>query len=249
MINTILIGNGYWGNIIKSKLNELTNLLFILDSKSDIDYILSNNKIDWVFVCSSTKSHYNIVKKCLSYNVNIFCEKPFGGEYKKSIEMFEIAKKKNLKIFVDNIFLYRNEFKEIEINKNDINEIKFTWQKKDSNYNENLYDSLLYHDIYMLIKITDDKWNLISNITSDESLAITLTNNNKSAYFLYNRNFNGDKCKKVFIDDKEYDFSNPTNDPLYYIISNINKPEFIIDNELTINTLKLIDKIKKNKKE
>ena len=109
-MKTILIGNGYWGNIIKPKLEKYTDLIEVLDSKSDIDSILSiNNDIDMVFICVPTISHYDLVKKCIEHKKNIFCEKPFTGDYEKAKELYEMADSFGVNIFVDNIFLYRKE--------------------------------------------------------------------------------------------------------------------------------------------
>jgi hypothetical protein len=242
-MRTLLIGNGYWGKIVKSKLEVLTDLVFVADSKIDIDFIIDNYEIDYIFICSSTKSHYEVVKKCIDKNKNVFCEKPFTGNIDKSIELYKISVDNNTKIYVNNIFLYRKEF--LQINR-DFKEIKFIWNKFDENYNENLYDSLFYHDLYMLIELTDDNWVIKKKNIDDKKLHIEMFNGDRVANFQYDRTIN--KKEKIIITDNEniIDFNNPTNDPLSDIIINIinNNINYDYNKDITLKTLSFIKKIK-----
>ncbi len=240
-MKTLLIGNGYWGNIIKPKLKSLTDLIYVADSKSDINLILEND-IDFVFVCSSVNSHYDIVKKCIDHNKNVFCEKPFTGNLNLAKELYKMADGK-IKIFVDNIFLYRTEF--IGISKAQFNKIKFIWKKYDV-CDEDVVDRLVYHDLYLLITMTDDKWVVSKNNSEDGTIDIEMHNGNKTAEFKYNMNFNG-KEKRIIIDGIKFDFSNPVNDPLTEIISKIcnNEMDYESNKKLTLSTLKILDRLKK----
>lgn len=241
-MKTLLIGNGYWGNIVKSKLEILTDLVFVADSKTDINLIIDNYEIDYIFICSSTKSHYEVVKKCIAKNKDIFCEKPFTGNIDESIELYKLSINNNTKIYVNNIFLYRKEF--LDINKS-FKEIKFIWNKLDENYNESLYDSLFYHDLYMLIELTDDNWIISEKNINDKKLYIEMFNGDKVAKFQYDRTINK-KEKIIIVDDNIIDFSNPINDPLSDIIINIinNNINYDYNKDITLKTLKFIKKIK-----
>ena len=73
-MKTLLIGNGYWGKIIKNKLKNITDLLYTADSKDNIEILLNNNNIDFVFVCTPTETHYDIVKKCILNKKNHIIE-------------------------------------------------------------------------------------------------------------------------------------------------------------------------------
>jgi predicted dehydrogenase len=90
-MKTLLIGNGYWGSIVKNKLESQTNLLYVANSKDNIDDILNRFDVDYVFVCTPTNTHYEIVKKCISHHKNIFCEKPFTGDFIKANELYKMA--------------------------------------------------------------------------------------------------------------------------------------------------------------
>lgn len=245
-MNTLLIGDGYWGNIIKPKLKLLTNLIYVADSKTNIDDIFSKYEIDFVFICTPTNTHYELVKKCIGYKKNIFCEKPFTGDINKALELYELANENIVKIWVDNIFLLTDVFNEIKTK--NIKNISFIWNKYDLNYKENLYDSLLYHDIYMLIKLTDNKWEVSKSNINDSILDIELINDFNLAIFSYNRNMIDTKEKIIIIDSIEFDFKNNTNDSLYKTIENIvsNNIDYSDNKKTTLDTLKLISKIKNN---
>ena len=73
-MKTGLIGNGYWGSIVQQKLELLSDLKFIANSKTDLSSIIHD--VDIVFICTPTPTHYDIVKFCLMNDKHIFCEKP-----------------------------------------------------------------------------------------------------------------------------------------------------------------------------
>ena len=99
-MKTLLIGNGYWGSIVEQKLKKQTQLLHVLNSKDNIDEILNNFDVDYVFVCTPTDTHFEIVKKCINNHKNIFCEKPFTGNFSKAEELFNMAEKNGVKLFL-----------------------------------------------------------------------------------------------------------------------------------------------------
>ena len=57
--------------LIKQKYNIDVNIY------SNIDELLEKEKIELILITSSTETHYKYVKKCVEYNINFFCEKPF----------------------------------------------------------------------------------------------------------------------------------------------------------------------------
>ena len=242
-MKTLLIGNGYWGSIVKEKLQTQTDLIYVANSKDNIDGILNRTKLDYVFVCTPTHTHYEIVKKCISHNVNIFCEKPFTGDFDKANELFDLAEKNKVKIFVDNIFLYRKEF--LIFPKNNFTKIKFIWNKLEEKFKENLLNTLLYHDLYLLIGLSNHIWDVDYCEMSDDKLSLKLISDYKVAQFDYNRNHMGNKEKKVLIDDNLIDFSIPLNDPLSEIINNLKSDniDFEKNKIITKKTINLLNKI------
>jgi hypothetical protein len=250
-MKTLLIGNGYWGSIVKSKLEKYTELLYTANSNDDIDKVLNfYNDVDYVFICTPTSTHYDIVKKCIFHKKNIFCEKPFTGDIKKAKELYNMSDKNNVKIFVDNIFLYRTEFINIEKNIK-IKEIKFVWNKFEQDFKESLFDQLLYHDLYLLIELINSEWDINLLNIDDKKLSLILTNGQLTSKFEYNRSYLTGKEKKIIIDDFLIDFSTPLNDPLSEIINSLiyRKVDFEYNKKMTINTIELLNKIKNKKYE
>ena len=102
--NVGLIGIGNWGKILKDKLSANSNLIFFANSKTKYEKKLKS--IDWIFVATPDKTHFKLVKKFLLKKINVFCEKPLTLKSKQSIELFKIAKKNKVKLYVDDIQIF-----------------------------------------------------------------------------------------------------------------------------------------------
>jgi len=242
-MKTLLIGNGYWGSIVKSKLISQTDLLYTANSKDNLDNILNKFDVDYVFVCTPTETHYDIVKKCLNHHKNVFCEKPFTGDFNKANELYKISEKNNVNIFVDNIFLYRNEYHNI-LNKKFAN-IKFVWNKYEDIFNENLFNRLLYHDLYLLLELSNNNWEVNYCNVSEDKLSLSLFSGDLTSEFNYDRSCKDKKEKILILNNNLIDFSEPLNDPLSEIINNLknNNIGFEVNKNITLDTIKLLNKI------
>ena len=237
-MNSLLIGDGYWGGIIKPKLKQYTNLIYTANSKSNLREILRSPNIETVFVCTPTHTHYEIVKLCLEENKKVFCEKPFTGDYNLAKKLYSISND----IFIDNLFLLRREY--IDLRSNKFTDISFIWNIKDKNLKENLHNSLLYHDLYMLIEMTNEQWEVTSSKVTSRRLSLELKNGSKTAHFKYDRDTTP-KEKKIIIDGSVRDFSNPQNDPLKETILSMvdNSLNYESNRDITLKTLFLLNKI------
>lgn len=137
-----LLGCGYWGKILLSKLKMFDDIeiVWVYTSK---DTILLDNTIDWVFIATPNDIHYEQAKYFIEQGVNVFCEKPLTPTYEQSKELFDLAEKYDVKLYVDDVFNYRTDRKDI---KNLSKPIEVVWNKVSDN---TLYD-LMYHDLYLL---------------------------------------------------------------------------------------------------
>lgn len=125
MINTGIIGFGYWGpnivrnfhahpeiNVIKVSDSSAARIKALERSYPDIeaslnaDNILTDPNIELVGIITSTSSHYQLAKKALENDKHIFVEKPFTSSTAEAEELIELAYKKNLLIMVDHTFLF-----------------------------------------------------------------------------------------------------------------------------------------------
>ncbi len=164
MINVGLIGYGYWGKIIHSKLKLISDVKFICRSKDT--YVDKLDSVDWVFVVTPDNTHYEITKTCLEHGKNVFCEKPFTDDLQKAIELYDLADKNNVKLYVDDVFNYRSEIKELQNSIDKKKDIKVIWNTLKS---KNYLNRLTWHDLYILHPILDGElkveWPKINNIT------------------------------------------------------------------------------------
>lgn len=153
-MNVGLIGKGYWGSILKSKLEQICNLNFICGSSDE--YISKLHQVDWVFIATPNDTHYDIVKGCIESGVNVFCEKPLTPSYSQSKHLFELADEFKVKLYVDDVFNYRDEIIDLNNIINTKDKIQVSWNSKNK---KNNFD-LLYHDLYLLYPILKNKQNI-----------------------------------------------------------------------------------------
>jgi predicted dehydrogenase len=164
MINVGLIGYGYWGKIIHSKLKLISDVKFICRSKDT--YVDKLDSVDWVFVVTPDNTHYRITKTCLEHGKNVFCEKPFTCNVGQAIKLYKLAEKYNVKLYVDDVFRYRTQLKELHSVIDKEKKLKVVWNTLKS---ENYLNRLTWHHLYMLYPILngqlDIDWPRINNIT------------------------------------------------------------------------------------
>ena len=104
-----LIGKGKWGSKIRSKLSRLASLKFVSGRKKNYLKLIKKNELDWIFIATPNSTHYQIVKKCLNLNLNVFCEKPITENFKKAKELFEIAKKNKVNLYVSDVYAFHKK--------------------------------------------------------------------------------------------------------------------------------------------
>lgn len=242
-MNVGLIGNGYWGKILESKLKKYFNVVFIANSETKYYNELDN--VEWVFIATPTETHYEIVKMCLNKGLNVFCEKPLTLDIAQTNELFDLARIKKVKLYVDNIFLDRDEIRNLI--KKEFKNITFKWNKK-GNFSGTLIDGFLYHDIYIMLHFMENKlYDLkLNNLEyTDNTLFIDFNYGDKNIKIDYNKNSNS-KSKIIKLDKNTIDLSIPNNDPLDEIVKKISDGKYIdyeYNKFLTINTIIIINNI------
>ena len=195
-----LLGYGYWGKILLSKLEKLDNVEVMWTCTSRDQWWTNVIDLDWVFIATPNDIHYEQAKHFIEQGVNVFCEKPLTPTYEQSKELFDLAEKHDVKLYVDDVFNYRTERKDI---KNLTRPIEVVWNKISDN---TLYD-LMYHDLYLLwpywkysdntIKFSygnsDDKTHMINDVN------FTNTENSNDALF--------DMIKEVLYGNPDYEYN------------------------------------------
>ena len=172
-----VVGSGYWGSII---INTLINLKFknivifdksiknkiiakkkfkIIQFENDFKNILNDNNIKNVFVVTPPSENLKIVKKLLTFNKNIFLEKPGFHKLSDLIKVQKHLKKSKSKIMFGYIYCYNNHIDKIReiLNKKILGEIQYiSFSRKNLGPIRNDVDvdyDLTSHDLSIIRKL------------------------------------------------------------------------------------------------
>ena len=225
-----LIGLGYWGKILYSKLEKFCDIKFACKSKDT--YIDKLKNVEWVVVSTPDNTHYEIVKNCLEAHKNVFCEKPLTLTYSQSKKLFRLAEMKGVKLYVDDIQNYRDYNFEIR----DYNLVEREKAGR-GNIQDILY-MLAYHDIYLLHEyIKDLEIEKVILIDNDNKLHFKVKFDKMVVEFLYNLN---SKEKKHYING--YNLRSDS-DILSKMLSNVlsENANFNYNKEISLFANKFID--------
>ncbi len=124
-IKIAVIGAGHWGpNLIRNfhshpestvswvsdldpvRLSAVAKNYEGIQVSSDWQAVIKKPEITAVVICTPTASHHAIAKFALEQGKHIFVEKPLATSYSESMELVELAEKKNLKIMVGHVFRF-----------------------------------------------------------------------------------------------------------------------------------------------
>ncbi len=233
MIKTGLIGYGKWGKILHSKLQKISDVKFVCTSKDD--YLSELENVDWVVVATPDDTHYEIVKNCLWWGKNVFCEKPLTTTYEQSEKLYRLAKMRNVKLYVDDIQNYRNYNFSISDNN------KIVRKKSGGGNLKDVLYRLTYHDIYTLYPfIKDSEFKGVDIFQKTDKLFFNVTFDNKYFEFLYD--INSDEKEHTI---NGYDLTGQ-DDILSLMLTRVLKEEvdFEYNKKISLFTNKIIDKIR-----
>ena len=236
-----IIGNGYFGQKVYKIIKNIENIKIIFFcSKNYINYI--DIDIDWIFIISSTSSHYELSKLYLNKGINVFCEKPPTYSYKQTTELINLAKKNNCKFYVSDLYNYdeTNKIYKYILSENKI--ININWEKYGS-FKDTILNNLVWHDLYLLYPYINDKEIKIhKNISERFKLKFMFTFNDKIINFYYNVN-NKDICeKKINAIILNYNENNLTSMFKKILFNNI---DYINHFNMVLWCSKLLENIKK----
>ena len=210
-----IIGLGVWGNKIKNSI------------KHDVELVKSNDA-DWIIISTPNDLHYEQVKYWLNKGKNVFCEKPLTLTLNTTKELFDLADKQRVKLYVDDIFLWRKDISK--------NPTTFKWNKKDTT---NFIDRLSYHHFYLWVK---DKKNInIRNIEVKSNNVFTITLDD------------GSKAKFDYSQNKDVTHSIDNNlillqkNILKEMLLNVfkNNVDYSYNRQITLNATKLSEEVKR----
>ncbi|MDN3988245.1 FAD-dependent oxidoreductase [Zwartia vadi] len=124
--------------------------------------------VDWVFIASPNLYHYEQAKYFLSAGVNVFLEKPPTLSILSLENLISTAKKNNTHLYIDDVFLFRND---IALPKNLKSKENINWSKTTGKSGA-LLDRLTYHHLYLLNRVTNDNSNIDNIIVTSKKPAL-----------------------------------------------------------------------------
>ena len=181
MINSGIIGLGYWGpnyvrifnelsqskisyccDIDDTKFEHIKHANPLIETTNNYKDLLFSSDVDAVIVSTPASTHYKIVKDCLESGKDVLVEKPIALNSKDAEELVKLAKKKKRSLMVGHTFVYHpvvQKLKEYVYNGDlgDIYYLHFSRTglgpiRKDVNA---MWD-LAPHDISMLLYLLED---------------------------------------------------------------------------------------------
>lgn len=91
---------------------------------TDLDEMLNDDNINFIYVASPNSLHYPQTKKALLAGKNVICEKPFTSSAEELEELIQIAKEKGLYLFEAIIPIHLPNFKWLKTQLDRVGELK-----------------------------------------------------------------------------------------------------------------------------
>ena len=208
MIKVGLIGKGYFGSFIYSKfedklISEIAECTWVCNSKDD--YKSKLDEVDWVFVTVPNQFHYEIVKDCLHRGKNVYCEKPLTLKYEQSEILYDMAEMNNVKLYVGDVFKYREEYKDLLKFYNDnpkhiISSWKKTSRSEYGKFQPATFPNLIYHDLYLMYPYLNNKTiKEIKIFEKEKFLKFEVMFDDVKVFFDYDRAWDDNIDKSILI--------------------------------------------------
>jgi predicted dehydrogenase len=114
------IGNINTGNIDASDLSSASRY-------SDFEKCLQKEDIDAVIICTHVNSHYELTKRALEYNKDVFLEKPFCLDVEKAGELVDLARVRKRIMMIGHVVRFMPPYQLLKkwIDTKEFGELKF----------------------------------------------------------------------------------------------------------------------------
>jgi predicted dehydrogenase len=97
-----VIGKGYWGSKVINYVNNYFECAYhIGNNEVALNMLLNDSSVNNVMIITPIETHYDLCKRSLLHNKNVFCEKPITLYTDQAVELRELAKSKGLKLAVE----------------------------------------------------------------------------------------------------------------------------------------------------
>tara|TARA_B100001113_G_scaffold210181_1_gene172449 strand:- start:301 stop:2028 length:1728 start_codon:yes stop_codon:yes gene_type:complete len=225
MVKVGLIGKGKWGKVIDKTINDLS----LSKDFFNINFV-EPEQADWVIISTPNDLHYEQTMYWLGQGKNVFCEKPLTLTYESAIQLFEFADVMNCKLYVDDVFSWRDDFPIYD----DMN--YFVWTKPNQT-DVNFVDRLAYHHFYMWVGDTDFEIKSIEGDSDDFKVELE---DGRTAMFKYG--YSSEPMHFV----NETDLVNYGGEPLKTLFSFLfsNAGDYELNRKMSLNAIRLSERVK-----
>ncbi len=174
------VGLGYWGKNIFRNLYELKVVNIACDSKQEIikmlshefpevNYtlsfqdVLNNSTIKAITIATPATTHYELVKKALLADKDVFVEKPLALTVKEAEELVSIAKKNKKILMVGHILQYHPAVIKLQelISAGELGKIQYIYSNRLNigklRTEENILWSFAPHDISLVMMLIGEE--------------------------------------------------------------------------------------------
>ena len=244
----VIIGLGKQGKRLKSISEDIGQM--------EIDEIKSLKEInhlnyDWALVCTPNIFHYEQTMFLLKKRINVFLEKPGSLTEESCRALFVEAKKNNVSLYVNDVFLHRSDKRLIsEKISGTKKKYSFSWEKHNTNDQTSILYRLAYHDVQLFLSNHLDRINLSninvisSNIQNSHFLNFVLSIDNYKVEFRYNVNLPKEEDPKHKVCD--YHLNIEADNALHNLLKSVlyKQVSFKRNETISLATLKVIEFIK-----
>jgi len=235
-----IVGRGYFGTRIVAALGDDYDVRFVTGRELQIDF-----DIDWAIIASPSDSHYELVRLFLTHDVNVFCEKPLALDYAESCELVELANARGRHLYVDDVFRYRDVFRELKRPAPGAMTFDIEWLKQGS-FSGDICHGLIYHDLYMLIDLLGDVEieHYRSDLNQLNRKRFSFESEGMSFRFNYDRAA-GVVSKSWRVGSALVDFSRPDNNALTEMLNAVlsGEADYGRNNDLALRTHELLGRL------
>ena len=197
-----VIGAGYWGKNLVRNFHQLGALSCVCDERAealaeaqtkygvetthDLEKVLADPTIDAVVIAVPAAQHYEVAKRCLLRDKDVYVEKPLALHAKEGEELVKLAAQRNRILMVGHILEYHPAVLELKrlIQAGELGRIQYIYSSRLNlgklRTEENILWSFAPHDISAILFLLGETPTMVSShggsYLNGQIMDTTLTN-------------------------------------------------------------------------
>jgi len=180
-----VIGAGYWGKNLVRNFHQLGALACVCDERAttlaeveakygvktmnDVEAILADAAVDAVVIAVPAAQHYEVAKRCLLRDKDVYVEKPLALHAKEGQELVKLAAKRNRILMVGHILEYHPAVLALKkmIQAGELGQIQYIYSSRLNlgklRTEENILWSFAPHDISAILFLLGETPSMVSS--------------------------------------------------------------------------------------